>query len=234
MANKPRTPDPPRRVQAPKQRQAATPAENRARWILFVSAGLGIVGLIAAVSLFAFGGSNGSGSVVETLEAAGCTFRTVDSPPHAGDHSDVPTPTSEVEWNTDPPSNGAHYQQWAVWDWYDEAVQPQLLVHNQEHGGMIVWWGDEVPAEQVDQMHEWYLDDPDSIVGTPFPSLGNKIALTAWTGNPATYFENGDYGQGRIAVCPRFDEDAFEAFKDEFRGKGPERIPIGENAPGST
>jgi Protein of unknown function (DUF3105) len=235
VAKKSRTPPPPRPVQAPRPRGQASASDQRAKYVLFGIAGLGIVGLVVAISLVAFGGS-GSGSeqnAIDKLKAAGCTFRTVKSPPHAGDHSDVPTPTTKVKYNTDPPSNGAHYGQWATWDFYDEPVQPQMVVHNEEHGGMIMWWGDKVPAETVAKMRELYNSDPNGMLGTPYPKLGNKIAFTAWTGNPATYFKNGDYGQGRIAICPNFDEGAAKAFRDAFRGKGPEGIPLEQNTPGS-
>ena len=39
------------------------------------------------------------------------------------------------------------------------------------------------------------------------PGSANKIALTAWTGDPATYYRDGDYGMGHIAICPKFDEE---------------------------
>ena len=65
---------------------------------------------------------------------------------------------------------------------------------------MIVWWGDKVPADTVAKMREFYNSDPAGMLGTPYPKLGSKIAFTAWTGNPATYFKNGDYGEGRIAI----------------------------------
>jgi hypothetical protein len=235
MARKTRTPAPPRRVQAPQQRAQSSPQERRARLLLLVFAGLGIVGVIAAVSVFAFGGSGGSSGAraIERLRSAGCTFRTVKSPKHAGDHSDVPTLTTKVTWNTDPPSNGMHYGQTAIWDFYDEPVNPRLLVHNQEHGGMVIWWGNKVPASTVAKLREFYNQDPVSIVGSPYPKLGSKIALTAWTGNPATYFKNGDYGEGRIAICPAFSEGAFKAFRDAYRGKGPEGVPMQRNQPGT-
>ena len=40
-------------------------------------------------------------------------------------------------------------------------------------------------------------------------------------------------GKNVIATCPRFDEKAFAAFRDQFRGKGPERFPVGNLTPGT-
>ena len=45
---------------------------------------------------------------------------------------------------------------------------------------------------------------------------------------------NSDTGEGTvyIATCPSFDERAFAAFRDAFRGKGSERFPISQMVPG--
>jgi hypothetical protein len=34
-------------------------------------------------------------------------------------------------------------------------------------------------------------------------------------------------------VCPTFDEKAFSAFRDAYRGKGPERYPVDTLTPGA-
>jgi hypothetical protein len=233
VAKKTRTPPPPRRVQAPKTRVEPRDAQ-RTRLTLLVVAALGFVGLAAAIGLFAFGGGGSSVGVTEAMREAGCTFRTVKSPPHKGDHSDVPTLEAKATWNTTPPSNGMHYGRPAIWGFYEEAVNPRLVVHNLEHGGVAIWWGSKVPAETIQKLHDFYSEKgAEAMIGTLYPKLGNKIALTAWTGNPNTYFENGDYGEGRIAICPRYDEKAFRAFRDAFRGKGPEPIPPSANKPGT-
>ena len=68
--------------------------------------------------------------------------------------------------------------------------------------------------------------------GTPIPGLGDKIALTAWTGDPSHYYKDGDYGLGHIAICPKFDEAAFKTFRDAFRNGGPEGFPLSSAKPG--
>jgi len=51
--------------------------------------------------------------------------------------------------------------------------------------------------------------------------------MTVWTPNT----ETGN-GTVYIAKCPSFDEGAFATFRDSFRGKGPERVPISNMVPG--
>ena len=240
MPKKSRTPDPPRRpVQAPKVRPGVTrtPEEARKFRILLLAGASGLAALtvVIGIILASSGGSSkvNDAGLATTLAKAGCTLKAYKSPPHAADHSDVPTLQARVHWNSFPPSNGAHYARPAVWGYYEEPVNPRLVVHNQEHGGVIIWWGNRVPAATIDELRRFYQSSPDSMFGTPLPGLGDKVALTAWTGDPNRYFRNGYYGDGHVAVCPRFDKKAFTVFRDAYRGKGPEGIPESFNKPGT-
>ncbi len=237
---KPKTPPPPRRVQAPKQRKdvkrAPDPAD-RQRSILYAISGAGAVALIAVVAFIALAGKSSTindQKVASLMTAAGCTFKTVTASVPGG-QTHVPSLTKPFPWNTTPPSNGQHYPLWAVWGFYTAPINPRMVVHNEEHGGVIYWWGSKVTSSTVDQLHRLYDSQPTGTFGTPFPSLGTKIAITAWTGNPATYQRNGDFGKGHIAICPSYGaktEKAFVAFRDAYRGHGPEGIPLSNDKPG--
>jgi hypothetical protein len=241
MAKKARTPKPPP-VQAPKRRD--TPRARPSRGGLgavpvwgWAVGGLVVAGIVAAVAIAATSGGSGSStsSVKATMTAAGCTYRDVKPLPPKNKvnyHADSPTLTSKLRWSTSPPSGGGHYGAWAVWGFYRQPVNPRQVVHNEEHGGVIIWWGPKVPSSTVDQLEAFYQEHPDGMFGTPYPSLGRKIALTAWTGNPATYYRNGDYGMGHIAICSRFEEKAFSAFRKAYVGQGPEGIPLSADEPG--
>jgi hypothetical protein len=167
--------------------------------------------------------------------AAGCTYRDVKPfPPKDGGnyHNDAPTLASKVKWATFPPSAGGHYAQWAVWGFYREPANPLQVVHNLEHGGVVLWWGPRVAASTIDQLENFYNTKPDGMFGTPIAGLGDKIALTAWTGDPSKYYNHGNYGVGHIAICSKFDEAAFETFRDAFRNGGPEGLPLSSAKPG--
>ena len=234
---KPKTPPAPRKVQAPKQRTDSSGGGLSNRTMLYVAAGIVVVALVAAGGFFAFAGSSSSGDkhVASLMEAAGCNYKTVKAyvPPGQGVH--VNSLTKKFPWNTDPPSNGQHYPLWAVWGFYNQPVNPRMVVHNEEHGGVILWWGADVPASTVDQLRSFYNEQPDGTFGTPYAKLGSKVAISAWTGDPAKYTQNGYYGQGHLAICPRLDSatlTAFEAFRKAYRGKGPEGIPLSLDEPG--
>ena len=62
--------------------------------------------------------------------------------------------------------------------------------------------------------------------GTPYAALGNKIALTAWTGDPTKYYHNGYYGMGHIAVCAASTRRRSPRSATPTVGGGPEGIPL--------
>jgi hypothetical protein len=230
VAKKTRTPAPPRPVQAPQRRgkggKKGQPTDTRSKWLLIGACG--VVALIAVAAVIAVT-SRGSGStasaanVPTTMQAAGCTFKTV----KATGRQHVTSLEQKIKYNTSPPSNGNHYYSPATWGFYASAANPIQVVHNEEHGGVIIWWGDKVPQATVDKLHDFYSSSPNGMLGTPYPKLGKKIALTAWTA------PSGGLGQGHLAVCGSYNKKAFAAFRDAFRGKGPERYPLNTLTPGA-
>jgi hypothetical protein len=245
MAKKSRTPMPPKNVQAPRPRAGGrAPDDARRRTILFALAGSGVGLLIVIVAYIALSGGGKStsgtkgvsdGNVAPLMKTAACTFKTVNAYVPKGQSTHVNSLTQKLPWNTDPPSNGQHYPAWAVWGFYTETINPRQVVHNEEHGGVILWWGAKVSQAIVAQLREFYDEQPDGGFGTPYPKLGTKVAITAWTGDPAKYQTNGYFGQGHIAICPTYTaatKTAFEAFRKAYRGHGPEGIPLSADKPG--
>ena len=170
-------------------------------------------------------GDSGSEQAAAALRNAGCTFRTF--PALEGVHVDQEDGVLK-EWNSFPPTSGPHFGQWVIWGIYDEPVSLTQATHNLEHGGMVVWYGSDVPPSTVAQLRSFYLEDPVGVLVSPLPRLGDKIAATAWNAPP-----EGSGGQGILAECTTFDEDAFNAFRDEYRFKGPERFSPEQLQPGT-
>ena len=176
--------------------------------------------------------SNDSG-VENAMEAAGCTFKSAPAHSYKGNQIHVPDGTKVTD-NTYPPSAGAHYGTPAIWDFYAQPVEPRLVVHNQEHGGVVLWWGDAGARLDGAEAARLLRRVAVSMVGTPLASLGKKVAITAWNGDPTRYGSEATYfGIGHTAVCPSFNEKAFKTFRDAYRGKGPEGIPESSNQPGT-
>jgi hypothetical protein len=196
---KSKIPPPPRPVQAPKKR--VEPRDPRRTRMVLVVLGAALVVAAAVVGIaLAFGGGGGESS------GGGCGRRTFAD--QGRRHvSELP---KGFKYNSFPPTSGPHYPQPngpAIWNIYDEPVPQLALVHNLEHGGIVVQYGDQVPAKTVQEIADWYAGDPLGLVVAPLPALKKRIALTAWT---------------HLMTCSKFDENAYSDFRDDFRGKGPE------------
>jgi hypothetical protein len=237
VPKKRRTPPPPRPVQSPKARTSERSPEDRRRLLILVAvAASGFVGLGVVALLFAFSGGGGGGDARAALEDSGCTLQDVrvPPPPPGQQRYHVNTPPKRSQYNTWPPSNGLHNPSPVPFDVYSEPVEQYRMVHNLEHGGVVIQYGRDVPQSQVDEMVAWYRDDPNGIVIAPLPELGDEIALAAWTAEVTATgeLEEGS-SRGHLARCPRFDEGAFDAFLDAYRFKGEERLPEEALQPGS-
>ena len=246
MAKKPRTPPPPRKIQAPKQRHAPRQGlgADRTRMILYAVAGAGAIAVAIVLIVLVAGGKSSSAKVAsgasdpkvkQAMLAAGCTFvsKPVLPPKHGNFHADAPKITTKVKWSTFPPSGGGHYAAWAIWNFYTDPVPPQQAVHNLEHGGVVLWWGPKVPDSTVSQLRDFYNESPTGMLGTPLAGLGDKVAVSAWVGDPSRYYKDKYYGIGKLSTCPSFSEKAFATFRDTYRGHGPEGIPLASDQQGT-
>jgi len=149
--------------------------------MLYGIAGSGVVVLAAVVVFIAVaagGGSSGSKGVETALKDADCTYKVVKGDT-IGHH--VTSLKAKIKYNTFPPSSGTHYYVPAVWDFYTDPVNPIQVVHNEEHGGVIMWWGPGVSESTIEELRTFYNEDPVSMLGTPIAGLDSKVALTAWT-----------------------------------------------------
>jgi len=203
---------------------------NRNRLIAVGVAGIVVIAA-AVIGYVAFGGSSSSASAdaPKLLAAAGCNLQSVKSL-KAGDHSVLVATGTSTKWNTNPPTSGPHYQVPAIWGAYTAPVNPAQLVHNLEHGGVFILYGKDVPQATRDQLRSFYDAHTHATILAPLPSLGDKIALGAWTTKSASQPNNG---VAYLAKCTTFDDAAYAAFLSAYQGKGPERFPMVSLSPGS-
>lgn len=231
MARKDRVPNPPKRPQAPQRRTtpSAPRDADRQRKLLYILAATGLVALAIVVGVVFLAGGDDE-DLAATMEAAGCQLKTV--PAQVGNHSAAENATSDPKWNTDPPTSGPHYPVAAVYGEYDTPLKIAQVVHNLEHGAIFVLYGPKVPAATVQQLRDFYLEDTTGVLLAPYPKLGDKIALGAWT-VPDDFEPGGTNGTSYLATCTTFDEGAFSSFRDDLRFRGPERFPEDALTPGS-
>lgn len=220
MADKPR-------VKAPKQRSAQSrTADDRRKQLLTVGgaavAAAVVVGLLVAMLALGGGGPN-EDEVRAALTDAGCSFEAVDARP--GQHSIRDPGGTSDDWNTDPPTNGAHFGIAAIFGIYEEPLEQARVVHNLEHGGVFIQYGEDVDDATVDQLRSFYEDHKTGTIMAPLAELGDEFALGAWV-------HEGDIDKGYLARCSAFDEEAVSVFFDGFQFKGPERFRPEDLRPG--
>ena len=193
-------------------------------------AGLAVILLAGVGALVAFGGGDGGSSAINSRVCKEESF-----PGLQPDH--LANPDANVTYNSVPPSSGPHFQSPAPWGIYDDPIKQTILVHNLEHGGVVLQYGD-VGEETVREIQAFYQDDPYGVVVSPYPRLGKNIALTAW--NEPRYPRNQgepddvDAGNGYVLTCTEWDADAAAEFRDRRRNKSGERFDSVEDmAPGT-
>lgn len=185
--------------------------------------------LIAAVAVGLLMAFRGGGERVANGIDGACVRQTF--PPMGRQH--VESVRSGFQYNSFPPTSGPHFGVPAVYNIYDQPVPEIRLVHNLEHGAIVVQYGSKVPQQTVQQIAAWYSKDPLGLVVAPLlpaseikakapAGYESKIFLTAWT---------------HLATCTTFDEGAFDHFRDDYRGPdgdAPEKFPLSALQPGGT
>ncbi|MEX1254008.1 MAG: DUF3105 domain-containing protein [Dehalococcoidia bacterium] len=107
------------------------------------------------------------------------------------------TPEEDQVCNTNPPVGGPHWNGAcgkspddatfcgpAPWGILSEPWDPETLVHNMEHGGVVIWYNT-TDREIIDEIEE-YLRPPlnrgELLVMAPYPDMEDEtIAVTSWS-----------------------------------------------------
>ena len=192
-------------------------AERRQRRIVYAAGISGLVGLAVVLLVFVvFGGSSSKGQSKELTQAFVQCGGSLHTYPSEG-RGHVFSLNDKVKYKTFPPTSGKHYAVPAIFDEYDQPVKEIQLVHNLEHGAIVIQYGNRVSKADVAKISDFYRSDPTGLIVAPLPALGKKIALTAWT---------------HLGTCTSFSESAFKGFRDAFRYHGPEHFPPSALQPG--
>jgi hypothetical protein len=226
------------------EREAAEKAAQRRRQLIGYAAGGAavLVVVVVAVVLLASGGGGGKGGgkssasskvlpdggsvpgvkvkgLAAARQKAGCTLTSYKgrSREHTADIKE------KIKYDSNPPTEGKHFQVPAEDGAYDTAPDVKELVHVLEHGRIVIWFQKSLPAKERAGLKALFDEDSYQMVLTP-DNTGMKyqVAASAWTRDPVPN------GTGHLLGCMKFSDatyDALRAFKDEYRGNGPEAIP---------
>lgn len=85
------------------------------------------------------------------------------------------------EYNSNPPSSGAHYPSPANWAVYDYEVNDKIFIHNLEHGGIWIAYKSSVSADVVAELKEIVNTFGGSkLVMAPRSTNDKDIAVASW------------------------------------------------------
>lgn len=122
--------------------------------------------------------------------------------------------SGRVEYKTNPPTSGNHDQLPAQDGAYTKSPRMENLVHELEHGRVIIWFQPQAAARLKGQLKSLFDEDDYHVVLTPNDrKMKPQVAASSWT---------------RSISCPTVSDKTFDAlrlFRDRYRDTGPEQVP---------
>jgi hypothetical protein len=215
--------------------RAAKEAERRKRMVGYGVGGALAVAAVVVVAVLLLGGGSGKastevypggGSVPDqktsnlsaAIKAAGCK----QTSEKATSRQHTTSLKTHVKYRTNPPTDGKHYFDPPADGAYDKAPQDEQLVHNLEHGRVIVWFKPSLPKAVRANLKAFFDEDTYQMVMAPRENMPYQIAASAWNRDPTPN------GTGRLLACPKYTPavfDALRAFREANRSNGPEPVP---------
>ena len=122
---------------------------------------------------------------------------------------------TKVNYKTNPPSSGDHYNEPANWGVYDHEIPDEATVHNLEHGGVWIAYKPEIDKTAKAKLIE-ITKSNGKVILTPRAKNDSPIALVSW---------------GRVYKTDTLNEDMIKDFILKYRNTGPEK-GIPDNMPG--
>jgi len=162
------------------------------------------------------------GGVVTMLLVGFLVFQAVQSRPMLGEaypiasREHIPNGQKAVDYNSDPPTSGQHYDQPAEAGFYEVAPPDEALVHNLEHGHVVVYYNCELVDEAACASLKEQIKQSMSragvaretgtikLVAAPRPGMPNLITYTRW---------------GRLYRAEGFDADEFQLYVKQNRNR---------------
>ncbi len=121
-----------------------------------------------------------------------------------------------ITYKTYPPSSGTHYASTGEYGFSDKEIAEGKLVHNLEHGAIVLYYKPGLPADVLDSLRQAYTSLPLSkhgkvkLIIAPYPKLQTPMVIAAWT---------------RVEPLSEFNFEQIQAFYKALVDKGLEDVP---------
>jgi hypothetical protein len=144
-------------------------------------------------------------------EAADCELH-LDLEDEGNTHieDDAKTP----DYGTDPPTSGDHSPENVPDGAYLDTPELRNSVHSLEHGRVEIQYDPALSEDEQLALKGLFDSDPQGMLLFPNPDMKYEVAATTWT---------------NMITCDSYNPeviDALRAFRDVYRGQGPESVPF--------
>jgi Protein of unknown function (DUF3105) len=126
------------------------------------------------------------------------------------------------DYNSSPPTSGPHYELPADGGFYPSPLPPEQLVHNLEHGQIVIWYRPDASEATVEGLqalvesaNQRARDSGtlEPLVASPYDDIegDSEYVVTAWTHSQS---------------CLDYSRAAIDAFRRDFQGRGPQQVGV--------
>ncbi len=117
--------------------------------------------------------------------------------------------TDNFKYNSNPPTSGSHFGKWnRKWRLYDSELPTGGLIHNMEHGGVVIFFKPDLDQEVKNQLKK-FTEDNFKIIAAVNTDIKAPIAMAAW---------------GVYELFDTFDESAMKRFYKKNLDRSPEAV----------
>jgi hypothetical protein len=125
----------------------------------------------------------------------------------------IPIGSTYRHFDSWPPTSGPHWPTTADPGFYRVELPPEELVHNLEHGQIVVWYAPYIDPEIQRALERLVANAPAAIVAVPSERVVRpfQFVLTAW---------------GASQSCAHASTAVLDHFRRTFQGMGPEDVGV--------
>lgn len=117
--------------------------------------------------------------------------------------------TDDVVYNSNPPTSGPHFSDWKKeWKFYESELPTSGLIHNMEHGGIVVFYKSTLDEASKAELKE-FTEDNFKVIASVKEDIPAPIALSAW---------------GVYELFDMFDEAGMKRFYEANLNNAPENV----------
>jgi hypothetical protein len=129
-------------------------------------------------------------------------------------------------YNSSPPTSGPHYETPAQPNFYPAELPTEQVVHNLEHGQIVIWYSPDLPDEDTADIEDYVERENDKAARKTDPRTG-RDQLEPLIAVPFTGIEDGSYAMTswtNLQTCDTFSSAAVDEFRVKFQSLGPEQF----------